>query len=153
MVDLLRRFTLPARLATWLATAGGQLATPMLALGLCLCLTLSACSGASGGLTGNYVEDTTTVAKSLLTTLSLGSEEPGRAAAETEARALINTYMARYRSRNDVNALASFTTMQTALNSLASHYVGYANRPLPDALRSRVEKELKQAQTSVLRGA
>ena len=60
--------------------------------------------------------------------------------------------MARYRPRRDVNGLGSFTTMQTALNSLAGHYTNYANRPLPDALRSRLEKELKRAETSVVRG-
>jgi len=136
-----------------LAEAGRHLARPLLALGLCLCLTLTACSAADGRLTGNYVEDTTAVAGTLLSTISLGTEDPSRAAAETEARALINDYMARYRPRSDVKGLASFTTMQTALNSLAAHYAGYANRPLPDALRARVEKELRQAETSVERGA
>lgn len=154
MVDLLRpRFTPPTALTTWLAEAGRHLARPLLALGLCLCLTLTACSASSGRLTGNYVDDTTAVATSLLTTMALDKDDPTRAAAETEARALINDYMARYRPRSDVNGLGSFTTMQTALNSLAAHYVGYANRPLPDALRARVEKELKQAETSVARGA
>ena len=154
MVDLLHRsLALPARLAAWLAAAGRLLAQPTLALGLCLCLALTACSGATGGLTGNYVDDTTAVAKSLLTTISLSADDPDRAAAETEARALINSYTSRYRPRSDVNGLPSFTTMQTALNSLAAHYLGYANRPLPEAMRSRVEKELKQAEASVARGA
>jgi photosystem II Psb27 protein len=140
-------------LRVFLAEAGRHLARPLLALGLCLCLTLTACSASGGRLTGNYVEDTTAVAGTLLSTISLGAEDPSRAAAETEARALINDYMARYRPRSDVNGLASFTTMQTALNSLAGHYASYANRPLPDALRARVEKELRQAETSVERGA
>jgi photosystem II Psb27 protein len=52
-----------------------------------------------------------------------------------------------------VNGLSSFTTMQTALNSLASHYASYANRPLPDALRGRVRKELEQAAANASRGA
>ena len=52
--------------------------------------------------------------------------------------------MARYRPRPSVNGLASFTTMQTALNSLAGHYATYTNRPLPEALRSRLQKELKE---------
>ena len=43
--------------------------------------------------------------------------------------------------------------MQTALNSLAGHYANYANRPLPDSLRERLEKELHRAETSVVRGA
>jgi photosystem II Psb27 protein len=43
--------------------------------------------------------------------------------------------------------------MQTALNSLAGHYTNYPNRPVPDALRDRVAKELKKAETGVVRGA
>ena len=61
--------------------------------------------------------------------------------------------MARYRPRGDVNGLASFTTMQTAINSLAGHYTNYPNRPLPDALKERLTKELNKAEISVARGA
>lgn len=129
-----------------------RLLRPLLALCLCLCLTLTACSSSAGGLTGNYVDDTVSVARSLLSTIALDQDDPGRSEAETEARSLINAYTARYRPRHDVNGLASFTTMQTALNSLAGHYANYANRPLPDALRTRLEKELKKAETTVVRG-
>jgi photosystem II Psb27 protein len=123
-----------------------------LCLALCLSLGLTACSSASG-LSGNYVDDTVNVAKTLLTTIAISQDDPDRAEAETQARALINDYMSRYRARRDVNKLGSFTTMQTALNSLAGHYAGYTNRPLPDVLRSRLEKELQKAETSVVRGA
>ena len=61
--------------------------------------------------------------------------------------------MARYRPRSQVNGLSSFTTMQTALNSLAGHYANYPNRPLPDALRDRLSKELQKAETGAARGA
>jgi photosystem II Psb27 protein len=129
---------------------------PLLSAGLCLVLCLSlglaGCSNA-GGLTGSYVDDTVQVAQTLLNTIAIPQDDPGHQAAETEARALINDYIARYRPRRDVNGLASFTTMQTALNSLAGHYSAYANRPLPDALRSRLEKELRKAETSATRGA
>jgi photosystem II Psb27 protein len=120
---------------------------------LCLSLALTACSSASGGLTGNYVEDTVAVADSLLATINLGADDPGRNEAESEARSLINGYMARYRPRSAVNGLGSFTTMQTALNSLAGHYTNYPNRPVPDALKERLTKELKKAETNVVRGA
>ena len=123
-----------------------------LCLALCLSLGLAGCSNA-GGLTGSYVDDTVHVAQSLLTTIAIPQDDPGHQEAETQARALINDYIARYRPRRDVNGLASFTTMQTALNSLAGHYSAYANRPLPDALRSRLEKELRKAETSATRGA
>lgn len=123
-----------------------------LCLVLCLSLGLAGCSSA-GGLSGNYVDDTVQVAQTLLATIAIPQDDPAHQAAEAEARALINTYIARYRPRHDVNGLPSFTTMQTALNSLAGHYSSYANRPLPDSLRTRLEKELHKAETSATRGA
>jgi len=135
-----------------MAAGWRQLKAAVLAVCLCLCLMLTACSG-GGPLSGNYVEDTVAVADTLLATIALPAEDPGRSEAETSARALINDYMARYRPQPKVNGLASFTTMQTALNSLAGHYTNYPNRPVPNALRDRVAKELKKAETGVLRGA
>lgn len=124
-----------------------------LAMALGLCLTVSACSG-GGLLSGNYVEDTAMVSQTLMTTLALPPDAPDSAEAVGRARALINDYMARYRPRRAVNGLPSFTTMQTALNSLASHYATYANnRPLPDPQRSRVQKELEQAAAAASKGA
>ena len=124
----------------------------LVALALGLCLALTACGG-NGLLSGNYVQDTAMVSQSLLTTIALAPEDPATKEAVTQARALINDYMARYRPRPSVNGLSSFTTMQTALNSLASHYTAYTNRPLPEALRSRVRKELEQAAANASRGA
>ena len=136
-----------------MAAGWRQLKAAVVAVCLCLSLLLTACSGSSGPLTGNYVEDTVAVADTLLATIALPADDPGRSEAETQARALINNYMARYRPRPQVNGLASFTTMQTALNSLAGHYANYPNRPVPDALRDRLSKELKKAETGVVRGA
>jgi len=135
-----------------MAAGWRQLKAAVLAVCLCLCLMLTACSG-GGPLSGNYLEDTVAVADTLLATIALSADDPGRSEAETSARALINDYMARYRPQPKVNGLASFTTMQTALNSLAGHYTNYPNRPVPDALRDRVSKELKKAETGVVRGA
>jgi len=125
----------------------------LIALCLGLCLMLSACSGAGTGLSGNYVDDTVAVAGSLLSTIALSADDPARSEAETQARSLMNDYMARYRPRSAVNGLSSFTTMQTALNSLAGHYANYPNRPLPEALQERLSKELKKAESSATRGA
>jgi photosystem II Psb27 protein len=126
---------------------------PVVAVGLCLCLALGGCSQAAAGLSGNYVDDTVSVAQTLLTTIALPQDDPSRQEAEAKARQLINGWTALYRPRQEVNGLSSFTTMQTAVNALAAHYAGYANRPLPEVLRSRLEKELKKAEASVERGA
>ena len=123
------------------------------ALVLCLSLALTACSSANTGLSGNYIEDTVAVADSLLSTIALGADDPARAEAEIEARSLSNGYVARYRPRSSVNGLGSFTTMQTAINSMAGHYTNYPNRPLPEALKERVAKELRKAETNATRGA
>ncbi|MCP9915448.1 photosystem II protein Psb27 [Cyanobium sp. ATX 6F1] len=125
----------------------------LVAVCLCLVLVLSACTSASGPITGNYVDDTVAVAQSLLTTIALPQDDPSRKQAEVEARSLINSYTARYRPQARLNGLSSFTTMQTAMNALAAHYAAYANRPIPEALKARLDKELKKAETSVVRGA
>ena len=124
------------------------------AFGLVLCLLLTACSGdAEARLSGDYVEDTVAVSRTLLTVIDLPQDDPTHAEAEADARALINDYMSRYRPQPRVNGLSSFTTMQTALNSLAGHYASYANRPLPEALHDRIAKELNKAEKSVVRGS
>ena len=125
-----------------------------IALVLGLSLLLTACSGdADARLTGDYVEDTVAVSRTLRDVIDLPQDAENHAEAEAEARALINDYMSRYRPRPRVNGLSSFTTMQTALNSLAGHYASYANRPLPEALHDRLAKELSKAEKSVIRGS
>ena len=117
-----------------------------------LLLGLTACSGTPNGLSGSYVDDTVAVVNTLLATIS--TEEGSTSnQQQDQARALINDYIALYRPNNSVNGLASFTTMQTALNSLAGHYASYNNRPIPDTLRARLEKELHKAELSVVRGS
>ena len=125
-----------------------------IALVLGLSLLLTACSGdADARLTGDYVEDTVSVSRTLRDVIDLPQDAENHAEAEAEARSLINDYMSRYRPQPRVNGLSSFTTMQTALNSLAGHYASYANRPLPEALHDRLAKELVKAEKSVIRGS
>ena len=124
-----------------------------IALGLGLCLLLTACSGDSDArLTGNYADDTLSVAQTILEMIDIPQDDPSHAQAESEARSLITDYVSRYRAQPRINGLSSFTTMQTALNSLAGHYANYANRPLPEALHDRLAKELNKAEKAVVRG-
>lgn len=123
------------------------------ALGMSLCLLLTACSGeAEAKLSGDYVQDTVAVAQNLMAVIDLPQDDPDHLQAETDARELINDYISRYRPQPRVNGLSSFTTMQTALNSLAGHYSTYSNRPLPEQLQERLVKELSKAEKAVARG-
>ena len=133
-----------------------RLSSRLINVSLAICLGLSllvtACGNESSTLSGDYVQDTVAVAHSIHDTLELPQDAANRKEAEGEARDLINDYVSRYRSRPKVNGLSSFTTMQTALNSLAGHYNNYTNRPVPDALRARIEKEMGKAEKAAVRG-
>ena len=115
---------------------------------------LTACGNTSKSqsiLTGNYTEDTIAVAKSLKETIALPKDSEELETKEDDAVNLITDYMSIYRNRPQVNELDSFTTMQTALNSLAGHYKTFSNRPVPESLKERLNKELEKAQIEVNR--
>ena len=126
----------------------------LVALVLVVVIGLVGCSSSSTtGLTGDYRQDTFALLQSLRTAIELPNDAPDKAAAQNEAREKINDFAARYRRDSSVASLSSFTTMRTALNSLAGHYSSYPNRPLPQKLKNRLEQEFKQVENALRRGA
>ncbi|AHJ27434.1 photosystem II protein Psb27 [Nodularia spumigena CS-584] len=125
----------------------------LLALVLVVTLGLMGCSESSDSLTGDYRQDTLAVVNVMKQALDLTADSPDRAAIQAEARQKINDFSARYQRDNSVSGLNSFTTMRTALNSLAGHYSSYPNRPVPQKLRTRLEQELARVETALRRGA
>jgi len=113
---------------------------------------LTACS-APGNLTGNYRDDALTLVSSLREAIELPENTPEKSAAQAEARENINEFIARYRRDSATSSLPSFTTMSTALNSLAGHYSNYGNRPLSPKLKKRLEQEFTQVEMALKRGA
>ncbi|MBD2459970.1 photosystem II protein Psb27 [Oscillatoria sp. FACHB-1407] len=124
-----------------------------LALTFVVMIGLMGCSSSPSGLSGNYRQDTLAVVNSLRTALELPDNTPEKSAAQAEAKQLINAFTSQYRRDPSVTKLASFTTMRTALNSLAGHYSSYPNRPVPNKLKQRLEQEFKQIETALQRGA
>ncbi|MBW4690581.1 MAG: photosystem II protein Psb27 [Lyngbya sp. HA4199-MV5] len=104
-------------------------------------------------LSGDYRQDTSAVVSTLRDSIQLPDDSPDRSAAQTDAKQLINDFTARYRRDGSVAKLSSYTTMRTALNSLAGHYSSYPNRPVPQKLRDRLEQEFKQIELSLSRGS
>lgn len=126
----------------------------LVALVLVVVIGLMGCSSSSTtGLTGDYRQDTLGLLQSLRTAIELPEDAPEKAEAQSQARQLINDFASRYRRDGAVSNLSSFTTMRTALNSLAGHYSSYPNRPLPQKLKKRLEQEFQQVENALKRGA
>ncbi|MBD1924043.1 photosystem II protein Psb27 [Microcoleus sp. FACHB-831] len=125
----------------------------LLALAMVVTIGLMGCSSTSAsGLTGDYRQDTLSVVNSLRTAIQLPEDAPEKAPAQADAKQKINDFASRYQRDTSVAKLNSFTTMRTALNSLAGHYSSYPNRPVPQKLKDRLEQEFKQVETALNRG-
>ena len=127
------------------------------ALVLVAVIGLTGCSAATdtatGGLSGNYNDDTIALIDSLRESISLPADATNRVEAQNEAKQRINDFASRYRRDSKVSNLSSFATMRTALNALAGHYSSYPNRPVPQKLQDRLEQEFKQVEGALRRGA
>jgi photosystem II Psb27 protein len=130
-----------------------RLWSQLFALVLVVVVGLAGCSASPGGLVGNYREDVMTVLNSMKTVLELPDDSPDKAAAQALARVNINDFASRYRQDPALTKLSSFTSMRTALNSLAAHYAAYPNRPLPEKLRTSLTQKFKQIESALQRNA
>jgi len=124
----------------------------LLALVLVVVIGLAGCANVPASLSGDYRQDTLNLVSSLRTALTLPESAPEKAAAQADARKRINDFAAAYRRDPALTKLSSFTTMRTALNSLAGHYSSYPNRPVPEKLKKRLESEFQQVESALNRG-
>ncbi len=106
-------------------------------------------SATKASMSGDFVKDTVLVADSLKDTIALQDDDQTLSESKDEALTLITAYISRYRNRPQYNTTSSFTTMQTALNAMAGHYKTFTNRPLPEELKQRLNKELSRAEKIV----
>jgi photosystem II Psb27 protein len=130
-----------------------RLLSGFFALVLVAVLGLTGCSSAPNGLSGDYRQDTLAVIESIRGALDLPDDAPDKTEAQETARIKINDFSARYRRDGALLKLSSFTTMRTALNSLAGHYSSYPNRPVPKKLKDRIDLEFKQVEAALKREA
>ncbi|MEP0772134.1 photosystem II protein Psb27, partial [Trichocoleus sp. ST-U1] len=121
---------------------------------LVVTMGLMGCSSSSSlGLSGDYRQDTLALLQGLRTAIELPEGSADKAAAQSQARQIINDFASRYRRDSSVAKLSSYTTMRTALNSIAGHYSSYPNRPLPEKLKTRLEQEFQQVEAALRREA
>jgi len=126
----------------------------LFALMLVAVIGLTGCTATtSNGLSGDYRQDTLAVIESVRGALNLADDSADKTEAEAIAREQINDFSARYRRDGSLLKLSSFTTMQTALNSLAGHYTSYPNRPVPQKMKDRIDLEFRQVEAALKREA
>ncbi len=123
----------------------------ILALVLVAVVALTGCENSSTGLSGDYSQDTLKVIETLTTALDLPSDADNKQEIQSLAKEQIKDYISRYRRNDKSGGLRSFTTMQTALNSLAGYYTSYGSRPIPEKLIKRLKQEFKQAEFAIKR--
>ncbi len=126
----------------------------LLSLVLVVIVGVFSFTGNCWAMSGDYTEDTLGVIEDLKTAISLPDDTPIETKREIQstARAEINDYISYYRKNRKYNGLKSFTTMQTALNSLAGFYTSYGNRPLPEKLEKRLTQEFRQVEFALKKG-
>lgn len=104
------------------------------------------------GLTGDYIADTTDTITVLRDALNLADAAENRAEVRTSAKYKINAYISRYRADRDKSGLYSYTTMSTALNTLAGYYNGSSKRAIPVKTRDRLLQEFARAESALAQG-
>lgn len=125
----------------------------LLAAVLVLCISFVGIEPAiAGNVTGNYSQDTLNMLSELKVLVDATENTAEIDDARRQARTDINDYIARYRRDAKYRGLRSFTTMQTALNSLAGFYSSYGNRPLSAKIKKRLKQEFRQVQIALKRG-
>lgn len=126
----------------------------LMAIVLVILIGLTGASSAAlaDSLTGNYPEDALALVTLLRQTVEVAPDASDRIALQNESKKKINEFASRYR-RGSIIKLNSYTTMRTAINSLAGHYTSYPNRPVPEKMKKRLMTEFRQVEAALQRGA
>jgi photosystem II Psb27 protein len=106
----------------------------------------------NAGLTGNYDTDTSDTIKMLREAVNVPNDAENIAAVKTAARYKINAYISRYRADHEKSGLFSYTTMSTALNTLAGYYNGTTKKAIPAKVRDRLLMEFDRAESALQQG-
>ena len=106
----------------------------------------------NAGLTGDYMADTADTIKTMREAVNLADNAENRMAVKTSARYRINAYVSRYRADREKSGLYSYTTMSTALNTLAGYYNGSMKRAVPTKTRDRLLQEFNLAEAALAQG-
>jgi photosystem II Psb27 protein len=104
-------------------------------------------------LHGDYHEDATQVVQSMRTVTRLERGTPGMKEKVDATRKQMNDFVALYRRNPNVAGAVSFSTLYTAINTLAGHFASYGSTyPVPEKRKKRLEQQLNDVERALSRG-
>jgi photosystem II Psb27 protein len=104
-------------------------------------------------LHGDYHEDATRVVESMRTVTKMERGTPGMKEKVDATRKQMNDFVALYRRNPNIAGAVSFSTLYTAINTLAGHFASYGSMyPVPEKRRKRLEQQLNDVERALSRG-
>ncbi|KAK4531959.1 hypothetical protein CCYA_CCYA10G2816 [Cyanidiococcus yangmingshanensis] len=104
-------------------------------------------------LQGDYHEDATRVMESMRTVAKMERGTPGMKEKVDATRKQMNDFVALYRRNPNIAGAVSFSTLYTAINTLAGHFASYGSMyPVPEKRRKRLEQQLNDVERALSRG-
>ncbi|MDX2272098.1 MAG: photosystem II protein Psb27 [Cyanobacteriota bacterium] len=115
-------------------------------------LLIGGLPGNAAQLTGKYTEDGLLLVNTLRTALTDSDSLGGLESSQAEAQQVIESFAGRYHGAR-FDKMASFTTLRTVSNTLASVYRSPGKRPLKPEQVTRVLTQLNRAEADLKRGS
>lgn len=104
-------------------------------------------------LSGDYRDDAKRVLSSMRNVTELKRGTPGMKESVDATRKQMNDFVSLYRRNPKLVSALSFSTLYTAINTLAGHYASFGpNYPVPEKRRKRLEQQFNDIDRSLSRG-
>ncbi|EME28982.1 Photosystem II lipoprotein Psb27 [Galdieria sulphuraria] len=104
-------------------------------------------------LTGQYEQDVRNMVESLRMACDLQRDTPEHDSTVQRIRKQMSDFVSFYRRNPNVAGSPSFSTIYTAINTVAGHYTTFGTEyPIPEKRKARLEQQFKDIERAVSRG-
>ncbi|KAK4526047.1 hypothetical protein GAYE_SCF19G3958 [Galdieria yellowstonensis] len=104
-------------------------------------------------LTGQYEQDVRNMIESLRMACDLQRDTPEHDSTVQSIRKQMSDFVSFYRRNPNVAGSPSFSTIYTAINTVAGHYTTFGTEyPIPEKRKARLEQQFKDIERAVSRG-
>eukprot|EP00871_Galdieria_phlegrea_P004208 jgi/Galph1/4789/GphlegSOOS_G3476.1 len=118
-------------------------------------LVVSSASAEASGftVTGQYEQDVRNMVQSLRLACVLQRDSPDYDMTVKRIRKQMNDFVSFYRRKPNISGSPSFSTLYTAINTVAGHYTTFGPEfPIPEKRKKRLEQQFQDVERAVSRG-